>query len=95
MQNKNNIMIKLNIILFSINRREAAAAPSKLLFFFLFLFVVVKLVMISESKKESPRPGPIKKNQCESVVVVPSIRSFYSFHSIFISDCLICVVIFC
>jgi len=27
--------------------------------------------MISESKKESPRPGPIKKNQCESVVVVP------------------------
>jgi hypothetical protein len=38
MQNKDNIMIKLNIILFSINMREAAAAaPSKLLFFFLLL----------------------------------------------------------
>ena len=52
-------MIKLNIILFSINMREAAAAPSKLV-----VVVVVKLVMILETKKErkSHGPGQLKKS---------------------------------
>ncbi len=78
MQNKNNIMIKLNIILFSINRREAAAAPSKLLFF--YLVVVVKLVMILELKKESQShgPGQLKKINVNLLLFLLFIRSIRS-----------------